>query len=99
MRSVSCPMTITKRLAHRAQKQSTNIRPNTSGFALSRSQIFESNRSESENSLNGTDNNGEPAELRRMSLNRCSIADRRKLYEGRSMSVQPEKPASPLPLQ
>lgn len=35
-----------------------------------------------------------------MSLNRCSIADRRKMYEGRSMSVQVgEKPMSPLPVK
>lgn len=58
--------------------------------------MFESNRSESENSLNGEDKN--ESELRRLSANRSSIAERRRIYENRSMSVQEEKPQSPVPL-
>lgn len=59
--------------------------------------VFENNRSESESSFNG-DGDKTESELRRMSLNRNSIAERKRLYENRSKSVQEEKPQSPLPL-
>lgn len=61
--------------------------------------MFERNRSMSE--IASIDEDRVDTELRRMSSNRCSIADRRKMYEGRSMSVQvvAEKPMSPLPLK
>ncbi|KAG4075646.1 hypothetical protein HA402_003471 [Bradysia odoriphaga] len=59
--------------------------------------VFENNRSESESSYNG-DGDKTENELRRMSLNRNSIAERKRLYENRSKSVQEEKPQSPLPL-
>lgn len=57
--------------------------------------MFENSRSESENSFNGDQTD---SELRRMSLHRSSIAERRKIYENRSKSVQEEKPQSPVPL-
>lgn len=39
------------------------------------------------------------SELKRLSLNRSSIAERRRLYESRSESCKEEKPPqSPLPL-
>uniref|UniRef100_T1H4Y8 Uncharacterized protein n=1 Tax=Megaselia scalaris TaxID=36166 RepID=T1H4Y8_MEGSC len=58
--------------------------------------MFEMNHSESsENSTEGDDKTD--AELRRFSAARSSIAERRRLYESRSMSYQEEKPQSPVP--
>lgn len=39
-------------------------------------------------------------DLKRLSQNRCSIAERRRMYESRSMSGNPDEkpPQSPLPL-
>lgn len=59
-------------------------------------QIFENARSESENaSHDSTD----AEELRRLTLNRSSIAERRRLYESRTISGATEEkpPQSPLP--
>lgn len=62
-----------------------------------RRKLFEINHSESsENSTEGEDK--PDAELRRFSSNRSSIAERRRLYENRSKSVQEEKPQSPVAL-
>lgn len=47
-----------------------------------------------------TDNGESDPELKRLSANRSSIAERRRLYESRSLSSAPEEkpPQSPLPL-
>lgn len=60
-------------------------------------QIFENALLESENtSHDSTD----AEELRRLTLNRSSIAERRRLYESRSISNNAEEkpPQSPLPM-
>ncbi|XP_037919138.1 coronin-7 isoform X3 [Hermetia illucens] len=59
--------------------------------------LFELNHSESsENSTEGEDKLD--AELKRLTSARSSIAERRRLYENRSKSVQEDKPQSPVPL-
>ncbi|XP_065076431.1 coronin-7 isoform X4 [Ochlerotatus camptorhynchus] len=40
-----------------------------------------------------------PSQFERLSGQRTSIAERRRMYENRSQSVQEEKPASPVPLR
>lgn len=59
-------------------------------------QIFESSRSDSENANH---DNVDAEEIRRLSLNRSSIAERRRLYESRSISgnADDKPPQSPLP--
>lgn len=59
-------------------------------------QIFESVRSE----LETVDNADADDDLKRLSQNRCSIAERRRMYESRSISGNPNEkpPQSPLPL-
>lgn len=58
-------------------------------------QIFETTRSDSEN---GSHDNVDADEIRRLSMNRSSIAERRRLYESRTMSMTEDKPPqSPLP--
>ncbi|CAD7091004.1 unnamed protein product [Hermetia illucens] len=64
---------------------------------LERRKLFELNHSESsENSTEGEDKLD--AELKRLTSARSSIAERRRLYENRSKSVQEDKPQSPVPL-
>lgn len=57
--------------------------------------MFESGKSESVSAAH----EGEDDELKRLSQNRSSIAERRRLYEARSVSGVPEEkvPQSPLP--
>lgn len=56
-------------------------------------QIFENARSDSEN---GSQDNVDAEEIRRLSMNRSSIAERRRLYESRTMTDE-KPPQSPLP--
>ncbi|XP_055370712.1 coronin-7 isoform X2 [Condylostylus longicornis] len=63
---------------------------------LERRKLFEMNNSES--SGNSTESEDKPDELKRLSSNRSSIAERRRLYENRSKSMQDEKAQSPVPL-
>lgn len=65
-------------------------------FHLVLQQIFENARLESESVSNDST---DAEELRRMSVNRSSIAERRRLYEARSNSsnIDDKPPQSPLP--
>lgn len=60
------------------------------------SQIFENVRSE----LETVDSADADDDLKRLSQNRCSIAERRRMYESRSITGNPDEkpPQSPLPM-
>lgn len=60
-----------------------------------RRKLFEGSRSESNS---GDNEDTADVEICRMSANRNSIAERRRMYEARSNSITDEKPQSPLPL-
>nr|XP_019559815.2 coronin-7-like isoform X4 [Aedes albopictus] len=64
-----------------------------------RRKIFESKVStESEDQFDASVDD-KPSQFERLSGQRTSIAERRRMYENRSQSVQEEKPASPVPLR
>ncbi|XP_029711718.1 coronin-7 isoform X3 [Aedes albopictus] len=64
-----------------------------------REKIFESKVStESEDQFDASVDD-KPSQFERLSGQRTSIAERRRMYENRSQSVQEEKPASPVPLR
>ncbi|XP_021695078.1 coronin-7 isoform X4 [Aedes aegypti] len=64
-----------------------------------RRKIFESKVStESEDQFDAAMED-KPSQFERLSGQRTSIAERRRMYENRSQSVQEEKPASPVPLR
>ncbi|XP_021695077.1 coronin-7 isoform X3 [Aedes aegypti] len=64
-----------------------------------REKIFESKVStESEDQFDAAMED-KPSQFERLSGQRTSIAERRRMYENRSQSVQEEKPASPVPLR
>nr|XP_029721800.1 coronin-7 isoform X3 [Aedes albopictus] len=64
-----------------------------------REKIFESKVStESEDQFDAAADD-KPCQFERLSGQRTSIAERRRMYENRSQSVQEEKPASPVPLR
>nr|XP_029721801.1 coronin-7 isoform X4 [Aedes albopictus] len=64
-----------------------------------RRKIFESKVStESEDQFDAAADD-KPCQFERLSGQRTSIAERRRMYENRSQSVQEEKPASPVPLR
>ncbi|XP_062539455.1 coronin-7 isoform X3 [Armigeres subalbatus] len=64
-----------------------------------REKIFESRVStESEDQFDAAGDD-KPSQFERLSGQRTSIAERRRMYESRSQSVQEEKPASPVPLR
>lgn len=56
-------------------------------------QIFENTRLDSEN---GSNDNVDAEDIRRLTMNRSSIAERRRLYESRAMTEE-KPPQSPLP--
>ncbi|XP_055597739.1 coronin-7 isoform X3 [Uranotaenia lowii] len=65
-----------------------------------REKIFESKAStESEDQFDAAGTDDKTNQFERLSGQRTSIAERRRLYENRSQSVQEEKPASPVPLR
>ncbi|XP_055597731.1 coronin-7 isoform X2 [Uranotaenia lowii] len=65
-----------------------------------RRKIFESKAStESEDQFDAAGTDDKTNQFERLSGQRTSIAERRRLYENRSQSVQEEKPASPVPLR
>ncbi|XP_065076426.1 coronin-7 isoform X1 [Ochlerotatus camptorhynchus] len=64
-----------------------------------REKIFESKVStEAEDQFDAAAED-KPSQFERLSGQRTSIAERRRMYENRSQSVQEEKPASPVPLR
>lgn len=85
---------ISSSLKHRALlRQKSNVL-----ILLLSEQIFENALLESENASH---ENADAEELRRLSQNRSSIAERRRLYEARSTSSNGDEkpPQSPLPLK
>lgn len=74
--------------------ESPELPPRTPSTA-ERRKLFELNKKESEDS----DTVDEKDNFERFSSSRNSIAERRRLYENRSQSVQEEKAASPQPLR
>ncbi|XP_055370713.1 coronin-7 isoform X3 [Condylostylus longicornis] len=81
---------------HEEQKSLTTLERRKYEDEDEKDKLFEMNNSES--SGNSTESEDKPDELKRLSSNRSSIAERRRLYENRSKSMQDEKAQSPVPL-